>query len=138
STVGDGVGAGLIGDFHQTLGNQRTRNGSSQQVLAFIDSVRTEHGENEIASELFAQIVNIDFLHTQGLGLGTGRLHFLALPDISGKGHHLTLVGFLQPLDDYGGVQTSGISQNNLFDTRHAAAPITWPVAKVAYSNATG
>ena len=42
-----------------------------------------------------------------GLGFGARRFHFLALTNISGKRHHFTLIGFLQPLDDDRGVQAT-------------------------------
>src|SRR5690606_7747872 len=38
-TVGNGVGAGLVGDLDQALGNQRTGDGGTQQVFAFVDGV---------------------------------------------------------------------------------------------------
>src|SRR5690606_26643409 len=73
-TVGNGVGAGLVGDLDQALGNQRTGDGGTQQVFAFVDGVGAEHREDEIAHEFFAQVVDVDFLDAHGLGLGAGRL----------------------------------------------------------------
>ncbi len=60
--VGDGVGAGLVGDLDQALGNQRTGDRGTQQVFAFVNGVGTEHRENEVTHEFFAQVVNVDFL----------------------------------------------------------------------------
>ncbi len=68
--VGNGVGAGLVGDLDQTLGDQRARDGGAEQVLAFVDGVGAEHREHEVAHELFLEIVDVDFLHAHLLGLG--------------------------------------------------------------------
>src|SRR5690606_19510740 len=35
-------------------------------------------------------------------------------------GHHLALIGFLQPLENDRGVQATGIGQNYLLNVRHA------------------
>ncbi len=93
--VGNGVGAGFIGDLDQALGDQRARDGGAQQVLALVDRIGAEHGEHEVPDEFLAQVIDIDFLHAQGPGLGAGRLHLLALADIGGKGDHLALIVIL-------------------------------------------
>src|SRR5690606_11951632 len=121
--VGNGVGAGFVGDLDQALGDQRTGNGGAQQVFAFVDGVGAEHREHEITHELFAQVVDVDFLDTHGLGLGTGRLDLFALTEVGGEGHHFTVVGILQPLENHRGVQATGIGQNYLVNVRHAIAP---------------
>ncbi len=123
STVGDGIGAGLVGDLDQTLGDERPRDGGAQQVLAFVDGVGTEHREHEVAHELFAQIIDVDFLDAHGLGLGACRLDLLTLTQVSGKGHHFTVISILQPLEDHRSVQAAGICQNDLVYVRHAITP---------------
>ncbi len=70
--------------------------------------------------ELFAQVVDVDFLDAHGLGLGTGRFDFLALAEVSGEGHHFAVIGILQPLEDHRGVQAAGIRQDYLLHIRHA------------------
>src|SRR3990167_1967769 len=120
SAVGDGVGTGLVGDFDQALGDQRTGNGGAQQVFAFVDGVGAEHRVDEIAYKFFAQVVDVDFLDAHGLGLGAGRLDFLTLTEIRGKGHHFAVIGVLQPLEDHGSVQATGICQDYLVYVGHA------------------
>jgi hypothetical protein len=121
--VGNGVSAGFVGDFDQALGDQRTGDGSTQQVLAFIDSVGAEHRKHEITHEFFAQIVDVDFFYAHGLSLGACRLDFFALTQVSGKGHHFAVIGILQPLEDYRSIQATGIRQNYLVYVRHAITP---------------
>ncbi len=123
SAMGNSISAGLIGDIDQTLGNQRTGNGRTQQVLTLIDGVRAEHREHVIAHKLLAQVLDVDFLDAQRLGFRPRRLNFLALADVGGKRYHLTVVGILQPPNDYGSIQATGIGQHHLFDIRHALAP---------------
>src|SRR5690606_12705371 len=118
--VGNGVSAGFVGDFDQTLGDQRTGNRSAQQVFAFVDGVGAEHRIDEITHELFAQVVDVDFLDTHGLSLGAGRLDLLALTEGSGEGHHVTVVGVVQPLENRRGIQATGRGQNHLLNVRHA------------------
>ena len=118
--VGDGVSAGFIGDFNQALGDQRTGNRGAQQVFAFVHGVGAEHGEDEVANELFAQVIDVDLLDAQSLRLGARRLHFFALAEVGGEGHHFTVIGVLQPLENHRGVQATGIGQNYLLNVRHA------------------
>src|SRR3990167_8605287 len=118
--VGNGVGAGFVGDFDQTLSDQRTGDGGAQQVFAFVDGVGTEHRVDEIAHEFFAQVVNVDFLDAHGLCLGACRLDFLTLAEVSGEGHHFAVIGILQPLEDHGSVQATGICQDYLVYVGHA------------------
>ena len=59
--VRDGVGAGFARDLDQALGDQRTRDRRAEQVFAFVDGVGAEHREDEVADELLAQVVDVDF-----------------------------------------------------------------------------
>jgi hypothetical protein len=112
--MGDGIRTGLVGNLDQALGDQWTGNGSTQQVLPLIHGVGAEHGEHEVAHELLAQVVDVDLLDTHGLGLGTGGLHLFSLADIGSEGHHLAVIGVLQPAGDHRGIQSSGIGQDDL------------------------
>ena len=116
----DGVGAGLVGDLHQTLGDQRARDGGTEQVLALVHGVGAEHREHEIAREFLAQCLDVDLLDAHGLGLGARRLDLLALADVGGEGHHLAAVGLLQPLEDDGGIQTARVGEHHFFYVRHS------------------
>ena len=114
--VGDGVRAGLLGNLHQPPGDQRAGDAGAQQILPLVEGVGTEHGEDVVAHERSLQILDVDFPHPHGLGLGAGRLHLLALADVGGEGHHLGVVGFLQPAADNRGVQPPGIGQHDLLN----------------------
>ena len=98
----DGVGVGQVGDLDQALGDQRAGDRGTKQVLAFIDGIAAEHREDEVAHELFAQVVDEDVLRLDAelQRLGPRRLEFFALAEVGGEGHHFALVGVLQPLED--------------------------------------
>ena len=100
-TVSNRVCTSLVSNLDQTLGDQWTSDGSTQQVFAFVDSVRTEHREYEVTGKLFTQVVDVDFFDAQSLGFRTCWLNFFALAQVSSKGYDFTLVLFLQPLGDH-------------------------------------
>ena len=114
--VGDGVGTHQLGDLDLALGDQRPGDRGAEQVLALVERVGAEHREHEIAHEFFAEIVDEDLLHAHHLGLLARRLQLFALADVGGEGHHLALVGVLQPTEDDRGVEAAGIGQNDLLD----------------------
>ena len=91
----DGVSAGVRGDLHEPLGDERPGDRGAQQVFALVDGVGTEHGEHEVAGELLAQVLDANVAHAEGGGLGAGRLQFLTLAQVGREGHHLAAIGDL-------------------------------------------
>jgi hypothetical protein len=71
-----------------------------EQIDAFIERVRPEHGEDEIAHELLAEILDEDLLDAEHLGLLARRLELFALAEIGGEGDDLASVGLLKPFQD--------------------------------------
>ncbi len=127
------VSAGLLGDFNQVLGDQRTGNRSAEQIDAFIDGVGAEHREDEIAHEFFAHILNENFLDTQHFGLLACWFKFFALAEIGGKGDDFCVKLSLQPFQDDRGIETARIGENDLFNVfqlAHSSLPSEmrlWP-----------
>ena len=80
-TVGHGIGAGLQGNLDLPLGDEGPGNGGSQKVDALIQGIGAEHGEHKVLHELLTEVINVDLLHTAGLGLPAGRLELLTLRD---------------------------------------------------------
>ena len=120
-TVRNGVGTSLARDLDQTLGNQRPRNRSAEQVFALINRVAAEHRQDEVADELLTQIVdeNVLRLDTELQRLAARRLQFLALTEIGGEGHYLAVVGVLQPLENDRGIEAARIGENNFLGFTH-------------------
>ncbi len=77
--MGDRVGAGLLGDLDQVFGNQRTGNRRAEQIDPLVNGVGAEHREDEITHELFADVLDENFLDAQHLGLLARRLELFAL-----------------------------------------------------------
>ena len=91
--VGDGVGAGLVGDLDQPLGDQRPGDRGAEQVDALVERVHAEHREDEVADELLAQVLDVDLRMPSISAFLRGRLQLLALAEIGGEGHDLRAVG---------------------------------------------
>ncbi len=119
------VGAGRRGDLDQPLRDQRPGDRSAEQVEAFVDRVRPEHRENEVAHESLAQVLDEDVIgtHPHHLGFPARRLELLALAEIGSEGHHLAAVLGLQPFQDDRGVEPAGIGEHDLLRCRHQALP---------------
>ena len=113
-----GIGADLGGNFNLLLGDQRAGNGCAEQVQAFIERIRTHHGEDVVAAEFFTNVLNEDmlFLDAGHAGLLAGRLNLFALPQIGGEGHDFTTIGLLKPLHDDAGIQPARIGEDNAVD----------------------
>ena len=116
--MADGVRAGLAGDVDLLLGDQGPGDGGAQQVLALIDRVGPEHGEDVVADEFLAHVLDEDVLGLDpgGQGLGPGRLDLLALAEVGGEGDDLRPVLGLQPLQDDRGVEAAGIGEDDFLD----------------------
>ena len=112
----DRVGAGLLRDLDLALGDQRPGDRGAEQIDALVERVRPEHGEDEVAHELLAKILDEDLLDAEHLGLLARRLELLALAEIGGEGDDLAPIGFLKPFQDDRGVEPAGISEHHLFD----------------------
>ena len=116
--VSDCVGAGLVRDLDQTLGDQRAGDRGAEQIVAFVAGVGAHHREHEIAHELFAQIFDEDV----GIGnahrprLVARRFDLLALAQIGGEGDHLAAALDLEPFGDDRRVQTAGIGEDDFAD----------------------
>ena len=113
-----GVRVGFAGDFHQPLGNQRARDRGAEQIFALIHGVGAEHGKHKVAHEFFAQIVdeNIAGLDAHFDGFGARRRDFFALTDVGGEGDDFAVIDILQPLQDDGGVEATGVGEDDFFN----------------------
>ena len=60
-TVANGICAFLFADIHQSFGDERTGDGGAEKVVAFVDGIRLQHGEDEIPCKFFRQVFHIAF-----------------------------------------------------------------------------
>ncbi len=109
----DGVGAGPGGDLDEVLGDQRAGDRRAEQVDAFIDSIGTEHREDEIAHEFLAHVLDEDLLDAEHLGLLARRLQLFALAEVGRERHDFRVEFGLKPLQDDRGIEAAGIGQHD-------------------------
>ena len=75
--MSDRIGAGQLGDLDLALGDQRPRDRGAEQINAFVERIGAEHREDEVADELLAQVLDVDLLDAEQLGLLARRLQAL-------------------------------------------------------------
>ena len=120
STVSNSVSAFLLSYINQMLSNQWTCKGGTQQILALIYSTSLQSRPYIILQELLSQIQNIALGSTGTQCLVVNSLHIIALANISTASNNLTAtIIFLQPRDNNGGIQTTGISQYDFIKLCH-------------------
>jgi hypothetical protein len=119
--MANGIGTGFIDDLDQAFGDQRPRDRGTQQIFAFVNGIGPKHREDEIAHELFTQIVNVDLLglDAEFQRLGTRGFKLFALPQVGSEGHHFALIGVLQPFQDDRGIESTGVGQYDFFNCAH-------------------
>ena len=109
TAVGNRGGPFFFGDFHQLLGHQRTGHGGTQQIVVFINGSGFQGGPDEIGDEFFLDIDDVGFGCTGGISLFLDGFVVFFLASVEADGDDLAVILFLEPGQDDGGVQTSGI-----------------------------
>src|SRR3546814_13798697 len=82
------------------LGDQRPRDRRAEQVFAFVQRIGVEHREHEVTRELFAQIIDEDFLDAEVLRLRPHEVEIFALYDVGGEGHDLGVIRGMKSFED--------------------------------------
>ena len=111
--VGDRVGVFRAGNFHHALGDQGPGDAGAQKILALVNGPGLDHRENEVAGEFLPQIVDVAYAGAGAERLFLQTVQFLLLAHVGAKGHNLGRIGFLQPGEQHGSVQTPGISDHD-------------------------
>ena len=114
-TMRDGIGLLGAGDLHHALGDQRTRDAGAEEILAFIDRSGLDDRVDEVAGELFLQVVDVDLRCACGLRLLGQSTQLIVLADIGAERDDFGLIRVLDPGQQDGGVETTGVSENDLF-----------------------
>ena len=60
--MGDGVGAGFLGDLDEAFGDQRARDRGAQKVQPLVNRIGAEHWKNEVAHKFLAHVFDEDVL----------------------------------------------------------------------------
>ena len=107
--VADGNGIFFSGHFHQFFGDQRTRHGSTEKVFIFVNRVRLNAGHDIIVDKFIHHIEDVKFFRAGKFGSFFQTVQFAFLAHIDAGADHIVMIGFFQPGDDRGGIQTTGI-----------------------------
>ena len=87
--VGNGIGSLGIGDLHHALGDQRTGNAGSEEILPLVKRTRLHHREDEIPGKLRLKVVDMALRGAGPKGLRLEPLELLLLADVGAEGDHL-------------------------------------------------
>ena len=114
AAVGDGVGAFLVGDLDQKLGDHRPGHGGGQRVDALVERAGLDVRPAEVAHETLPAV---DDVGPAGAGADGPAIDVLlehAAAEVDGEGDDLDVVLLAQPGDGDRGVESTGISEHHL------------------------
>ena len=107
--VADGIRTLGDGDVDHALGDERPGDGGAEQVGALVDGVGLHHREDIVLGELLLDIVDIAFGCAVLERLFLQPVEFIPLPEIRTVADDFRIVFFLEPGQQHGGVETTGI-----------------------------
>ena len=117
STVRNSVCAFLFGNLHLVLRDERTGERSAQEVGAFVLCTGTDGRPNVVFEEFLLEVENVALAGTgsesllfEGLGIRE-----VVLTEVGGESDHFAIVVFLEPGDDDAGIESTAVSEDNLF-----------------------
>ena len=116
AAVADGICAFLDGDIGQSLGDAGACKAGAQQVVLVL-CTELQGGEDVVLHKVLLQIQNVQLGSAGSLGLFLQAVQLGALAHVTGNGDDFAVVVvFLQPGNDDGGIQTTGVGQHDFFD----------------------
>ena len=138
--MGHVLGARLVGDVNDVLGDQRAGEGGQQRVDLLVLGVCLDGVRQVLLGVLGTHVhgVGVDGAHVQGLLLDPGEV-LLVLAHVAADGDDVKALLDLEPLDDDGRVKTAGVREDYLILLSHFRFPFIRPNnanEQVNYSNA--
>src|SRR5581483_5120385 len=121
--VSDRVGPLGARDFDLALGDRRARDRGAQQVVALVHRVGAQHREDEVARELLAQVLEIEFARARPERLFFESSDLLGLANVSAVRHHLASVAVANPPQDDRSIEPAGVGEYHFAyaGSRHGA-----------------
>ena len=119
AAVSNSVSAFLLGDFNDTLCDYGAGERGAQQIL-FVLGAGLESGEDILVNELVGEVFDVELGSAGFESLFFQTVKLVALTNVSGYGDNFTAVVLLQPGDNDGGIETTGISEYALVDFFHS------------------
>ena len=124
--------------------DDRARQRSSQEVFVLVDCASFECRKNVSCKEFLTQIFNYNLAGAGLVSLLDHRLNVVSLADVAYHGDHIVRIIFLEPGNDDGGIESSGIREYNFFRhgrsshesgwLRRQAVEGGWPSARASGS----
>ena len=116
-TVGHRRGRFGSGDLDHALGDQWPGDARAQEILSLVQRSCLHHGKDKITGKFLSQIVHLTVGRSRGERLGFEAVEFLRLTHIGAEGDDLRAVGFLEPVEDDGGIQSTRIRDDDFHGT---------------------
>ena len=104
----------FLRDFDLPLREQRTRERSAQQIFVFVDGSGAQRGPDVAGDEFLAQVFDVGGAGAGGESFLVRGFQIFLLAEIADHGDHFAaVIILLQPRNNDGGIETSGIGKNN-------------------------
>ena len=114
AAMGERVRANCLCELHLPLGENGARKRRAQQIFMLVDRSGAQRRPDILRDEFLAQIFDVRGACAGGESLFARRLEIFLLAEVADHGDHFaTAVILLQPRNNDGGVQPSGICQHN-------------------------
>ena len=123
ATVADGVRPLGLGNLHQALGDDGPGESGAQQIVLILGP-HHHGGDNDVVHHLVYQVLYVQ-LGSSGLdGLLLQAVQLIPLPHVGGYRDDLRIVVvFLQPGNNDGRIQPTGVSEHHFFHISHNSIP---------------
>ena len=108
--------------FDLVLGDDRTRQRSSQQILVLVNRARLNGRKDVVGQKLLPQIFDDDFDSARRVGFLHDCIDVVALANVGNEGNHVAVIVFFQPRNDDGRIQPTRISKYNFLTHWHSSA----------------
>src|SRR6266705_4251596 len=116
AAVGERVGTDLASNFNLPTGDKGPTHRSAEEVFTPVDSTSPEGGPYELFHEFLAQIFDVALIGTRCDRLCSYSLQLFALPDVRRDADDTSAVAFLEPRNDDGSVEPTGVGKGNCTD----------------------
>ena len=85
-----------------------------------VDRARLERRKYVTGEKFLAQVFDDHLAGAGVIGLLHDRFDIISLPDIADHGNHIVVVILFQPRNDDGGIESTGIGENDFLRHEHS------------------
>ena len=109
----DRLGFFLSRDLDHSFRDERTGNAGAEEILPFVNRAGLDHWKNEIARELFLEIVDVTFGSAGAQRFLFQTLEFFLLTNVRAERDDFGLIIFLEPAENDRRVEPARIREDN-------------------------